>query len=276
MTTAFAPAGHWNMSMFQRLLVGIAVLDTSIQVDTYLMYRDEASQLGAIGGLNLSIATLCLVVLYAMWLMEAGIAAGYARYQRLYINLPLTAYLGIAALSAVAANDKLLSLNSLVLLAQSYLLFTYIANWAATREDVVYIVGLFAAALAIQGVVMIGLRVIGHSVSLGPIAATIGDDMRTAGTIGSPVTGGSFLALMYRADVVAPGDPRAAELQTARDDGALSRRHRAVAHADARFMDRSRILCVRVFCVGVAARLGIVEVADVMPVRGHRIRGYFP
>ena len=136
MTTALAPVGHWNMTMFQRLLVGIAVLDTSIQFDTYLMFREEASQLGAIGGINVSIATLCLIALYAMWLMEAGIAAGYAKYQKLYINLPLTVYIGVATLSVVVANDKLLSLNSLVLLAQSYLLYTYIANWAATRDDV--------------------------------------------------------------------------------------------------------------------------------------------
>jgi O-antigen ligase len=38
--------------------------------------------------------------------------------------------------------------------------------------------------------------VVGHNISVGPVAATM-DDGRVAGTIGSPVTGGSFLALMF-------------------------------------------------------------------------------
>ena len=194
--TALAPAAHWNLNAFQRLLVGVAVLDTSIQVDTYLFYQEKWAEFGAIGGINVSLATICLVVLYAMWLVEAGAAATYLRRSSLYINLPLTLYVGIVTLSWIVARDKLLALNSIVLLGQSYLLFTYIANRIRTRDDVVYIVTLFAVALAIQGLAMIGLRVIGRNVSLGPITGMIGDDMRVGGTIGSPVTGGSFLALM--------------------------------------------------------------------------------
>ena len=194
--TALAPAAHWSLNAFQRLLVGVAVLDTSIQVDTYLFYQEQWAEFGAIGGINVSLATICLVALYAIWLVEAGATATFARRSSLYFNLPLTLYVAVATVSWIVAEEKLLALNSIVLLGQSYLLFTYIANKVQSRDDVVYIASLFAVSLAIQGLAMIGLRVIGHSVSLGPIAGMIGDEMRVGGTIGSPVTGGSFLALM--------------------------------------------------------------------------------
>jgi len=193
---AFAPTVHWNMNLIQRLLLGVAVLDTSIQVDSYLLYQDQWAEFGAIGGINVSIATFCLVGLYGLWLMEAGIEAAYAERRALYVNIPLTAYVGVAVLSFFVAREKLLAVNSIVLLVQSYLLYTYVANRVKTRSEVVYIVSLFAVALALQGLAMIGVRAIGHSVSMGPVSSVIGEDMRVGGTIGSPVTGGSFLALM--------------------------------------------------------------------------------
>lgn len=192
---AVLPAIRWNLNWFERLLVGIAVLDISIQVDTYLCYQDEWADFGAIGGVNISLATISLVALYAMWLVEAAVRTGYGKRGTFYWNVPLTLYMAVATVSLLAANNKLLALNSIALLGQSYLLFVYVTNRVTTRNDVVYIVCLFAVALAIQGLAMIGLRVIGHNVSLGPVSGTI-DDTRVAGTIGSPVTGGSFLALM--------------------------------------------------------------------------------
>lgn len=193
--TALLPAVRWNLNWFERLLVAIAVLDISIQVDTYLFYQDQWAAFGAIGGINISLATISLGALYTLWLVESAVGTAYGKRGSLYFNLPLTLYMGVATISLLAAGNKLLAFNSLALLGQSYLLFAYVTNRITTRDNVVYIVCLFAVALAIQGLAMIGLRVIGHNVSLGPVSGTI-DDMRVAGTIGSPVTGGSFLALM--------------------------------------------------------------------------------
>jgi O-antigen ligase len=196
MSTAFAPAVCWNMNVLQRLLLGVAVLDSSIQVDAYLFYQEEWAKFGAIGGINVSIATFCLIGMYVLWLIEAGVEAGYSKRRAFYLNVPLTAYLCVATLSWFVAREKLLAVNSVVLLVQSFLLYTYVANRVKTRPEVVYVISLFAIALALQGLAMIGVRAIGHTVSVGPVSAVIGDDMRVGGTIGSPVTGGSFLALM--------------------------------------------------------------------------------
>jgi O-antigen ligase len=195
LTVGLSPARAWNLSGFQRVLLGVTVLDTSIQVDTYLFYQENWATFGAIGGINISMATICLAALYGLWLMDSAVSLSTYERERMYLNWALTAYVCIAIFSWFVAEQKLLALNTITLLVQSYLLYTYVANCVKLRSEVIYVASLMAIALAIQGAVMIGLRVVGHNLSLGPVSATM-DDGRVAGTIGSPVTGGSFLALM--------------------------------------------------------------------------------
>lgn len=194
-TAAYAPAGYFNVYTLKWLLVGAAILDTSIQIDMYMFYQDQWADVGAIGGINLSVATLSVILLYFLWLVEVSVSCRPRK--PLYFNLPLTLYLAVATGSWFVANEKLLAVNTLALLLQGYLLYTYLANWVETREQLLYIVVLFAVATAIQGLAMIAARVVGHDIVIGPITAMMSDEGRVGGTIGSPVTGGSFLALMF-------------------------------------------------------------------------------
>lgn len=194
-TAACAPAGYFNLFTVQWLLVGAAILDTSIQVDTYMFYQDKWADVGAIGGINLSVGSLSVLALYFLWLVEASVSL--RPKHSTYFNLPLSLYMIIAAASWFVADEKLLAVNTLALLLHGYLLYTYLANKIQTREQLLYIVCLFAAATAIQGLAMIAVRIVGHDIVLGPVTAMVSDEGRMGGTIGSPVTGGSFLALMY-------------------------------------------------------------------------------
>jgi hypothetical protein len=189
------PIEHRAMNAFERLVVSVMVLDISIQIDTYLFYRDSQADFGAIGGINVSLATICLVILYGMWFAELAVGSGTSVRERPYINVPLTVYLGIAALSCVAAQDKQLSLNSIALFIQAYLICTYVANRAVTKVDITFIVRMLLVALAVQGAIMLGLRFVGHEVQIGAIDASIFDDGRVGGTIGSPNTAGAYLEL---------------------------------------------------------------------------------
>jgi O-antigen ligase len=94
------------------------------------------------------------------------------------------------------AQDRSLSLNTLAIFIQAYLICTYIANNANTKSDVTFIVRMLVVSLAIQGAIMVGLRVIGHEVHVSVVEATIFPDGRVGGTIGSPNTAGSYLELM--------------------------------------------------------------------------------
>lgn len=194
-TAAYAPAGYFNLYTLKWLLVGVAILDTSIQVDMYLFYQDQWADVGAIGGVNLSTATLSVILLYFLWLVEVSVS--HRPRKPLYFNPPLTLYMAVAAGSWFVANEKLLAVNTLALLLHGYLLYMYLANRVESRGQLLYVVGLFAVAMAIQGIAMIAVRIVGHDIVIGPVTAMVSDEGRMGGTIGSPVTGGSFLALMF-------------------------------------------------------------------------------
>jgi O-antigen ligase len=130
-----------------------------------------------------------------MWLVRYAVAAGYPGAARLHVDYAPTAYLCLAILSLCVAHDVSLALNSVVLLIQAYLIYVYVANRVRSAGDVVFVVGVLMAALAMQGAIMIGLYAAGREIHVGPIAGMISEDFRVGGTIGSPVTGASYLAL---------------------------------------------------------------------------------
>ena len=98
------------------LLVG-AIVDIALQVDKNFLFHEEEASFGSIGGLNVSLTTICLIALYAIWLMEA--AQSKARPKTLpMLGLPAVLYLLAIGLSMFAAQNRLLSLFELNLLIQ--------------------------------------------------------------------------------------------------------------------------------------------------------------
>jgi putative inorganic carbon (hco3(-)) transporter len=183
------------MNKLERLLLGLVVLEIPIQVDTYLFFQERWADFGAIGGINLSISTICIAALYVMWLAKYAVAAGYSGGGQLNIDYAPTAYLCLAIVSLCVAHNVPLALNSVVLLIHAYLIYVYVSNRVQSRGDVVFVVSMLLVALAMQGAIMVGLYVAGREIHLGPITGMISEDFRVGGTIGSPVTGASYLAL---------------------------------------------------------------------------------
>ncbi len=149
-------------SLFQRIVLAIAILEIPLQIDRYFLYHEEDAQFGALGGLNVSLLTIGLVLLYGMWLVEAALCPKTERERKRTIwGLPLLAYIAIAALSAVAAQKWMLTFFEVAMLVQAYLLFFYIANRMQTRGDSVFIVCLLAVSLLLQGFIVTGTCLIG-------------------------------------------------------------------------------------------------------------------
>jgi O-antigen ligase len=184
------------MSTWQRIFLGVIIFEIAFQIDTYSVFQDRWADVGAIGGYNLSLSTVCLGVLYASWLIRSAALAGYPSRRGLYVNFPLTLYVAIMGASTAIAQDRLLASYGVFLIIQAYLIYLYVSNHVQIRDDVTYIVALLAVVLSLQAAVMIGLRVLGHDVSIGPIVGRIESDTRVSGTIGSPVTAGCYLALL--------------------------------------------------------------------------------
>lgn len=180
----------------QKLLLAVILLDIPFQLDIHLAYRDEVAELGALGGWNISVTTLSLLVLYALWLGELLARVKPRSRSLLRTSLPLVLYLAFVALSVVAAHDVILSAFEIFLLLQMFLLYVYIAGTVRTRQDVLFIVIMLFIGLVLESLVMVALRFVGHSFSVAGMLARIDPDNRVGGTVGSPINAAAYLCLL--------------------------------------------------------------------------------
>lgn len=189
----------------RRLLLVAIIFDLALQWDVNFYYRTAAADLGAFGGLSLSVTTFALVGLYALWLVDRGAMRGQALRLRFRPARPLIAYVAATALSILVARDKGLSLFEIVLLVQMLLLFVYIASAARTREDISFILGALLVSLAFESLVVIGLYFGGDRFAIAGISARVDqplsiapaqEQLRTGGTLGAPNTAGAYFSLL--------------------------------------------------------------------------------
>jgi O-antigen ligase len=186
----------------RRLLLVAVVLDTSLQVDVSLFYRESAAALGALGGLNLSLTTFALALLYGLWILQALGTPREAPRPALAGTAAVGVYLALTTLSALAAPERMLAGFELVLVVQSVLLFVYLVSTLRERSDVVLIVATLLVSLALQGVVSVATAIGQQTVSVMGVSNRVaepfrsGDLWRAGGTIGSPNAAAGFFALL--------------------------------------------------------------------------------
>ena len=65
-----------------------------------------------------------------------------------------------------------------------------------TKEDVLFIITVLLTGLAIQSVIIIGLRFIGETVKVAGITALVDPTGRIGGTVGGPNSAGSYLSFL--------------------------------------------------------------------------------
>jgi len=180
----------------RKLLLAIIILDIPFRLDIHLGYRTELTELGALGGWVISVTTVCLAVLYALWLGELLARVKPRSGPLLRTSLPPASYLVFVALSLVVARDVTLSMFEVFLLLQMFLLYVYVAGTVQTRQDVLFIVTILFIGLVLESLVMIGLRYVGHSFSIAGMFARIDPGKRVGGTVGSPINAASYLSLL--------------------------------------------------------------------------------
>lgn len=195
-----APAVQ-RLSMFERGCLGLAVIEIPLQLDKYFLYRIQDAEQGAVAGLNLSIATLCIGVLYVCWLAET--ATHRIRSNRAFVfGIPMLAYMAFMGLSIFSAQIPILSVFDLALVLQAYALFFYIANRVRSKADIVFCVAVLGIMMLVQsfiifGLVALGDAALGREYSLGPLLLSVWPDGRPAGSMHSPVLAGAVLAIAW-------------------------------------------------------------------------------
>lgn len=182
----------------RKLLLTLILFDIPFQLDIHLGYRTDIPEYGAIGGWNLSITSIALIVLYVLWFLE-----NYASYPTTRSKaslgkslIPLSVYLGFCLLSIVAAKDMQLAAFENFMLLQQLLLFIYIVGTVKTREEVKYILLILFVGLILEGTIVIMLRGIGHTIKIAGMKARVDKGMRIGGTVGGPNTAGGYFSLL--------------------------------------------------------------------------------
>lgn len=184
------------LGWLERLLLVAILVDITIPVDSFLGYREQAASYGAIGGWNISVTTLGMAGLALIW--SARLLARLGRPLRLlpeFSAYPLL-YLAAVLLSLPSARDLELALFEVFLLLQALLIYLYVINHTDDGAGLRRIVMVLVASLAVEGVIMVGLRLLGSSVTIAGVDGRLDPDGRVGGTIGSPNGAASYLTLL--------------------------------------------------------------------------------
>lgn len=186
---------------FEKGILAVGILEIPLQIDKYFMFHEPDAALGAVGGINISMTTVALLMLYPLWLLQI-VDQPLRTIRTRVVGLPLLFYIGTVVLSVFAAEVTMLAVFDVVLLTQAYLLFFYIANRIRTRKDLEFLLGVFMISILIQGMLLIGLTAMGESmwgnrIDIGPLALGVWEEGRPAGSMHSPVLAGSFLATFW-------------------------------------------------------------------------------
>jgi O-antigen ligase len=179
----------------RRLLLAIIMIEIPFQVDANLYYSDDVAAQGAIAGINISLTTICLALLYAMSLSSMVVRSPFGSSSMLRPSRPLVFYFAVLLLSVLVAANATLAFYEIFLLFQSFLLFLYIIHWVRTQEDVLFIVSMLLVGLLLQSVVMVAVGLVKHDIGFGNVIARI-DRTRVEGTLGSPINAAAYLSLL--------------------------------------------------------------------------------
>jgi len=167
-----------------------------------LFLRQDAADLGSLGGLQISLTNIALTGLYVAWLVRSIVQSGSFAPQRLKLNrvaLPAVLFLLFCAVSLVVAGDTTLGVFGFVSVIERFLLFLYIATAITSDEDVLFIFRILLIGLVIQSSLMLAQAggLVGDIDFYGIKARTeFAGASRISGTIGAPNMAAAYLAMM--------------------------------------------------------------------------------
>jgi putative inorganic carbon (hco3(-)) transporter len=180
----------------KRVLLAAAILGIPFQSDKNYFYDFAASAHGAIGGISLSVTTIALFGLYALWVAELLLSSSQTHRPRFRWALPAFAYIAVMGISSVVAANSALVLNELALVGQTILLFIYVSSTVRSLEQIRFVIRLLLLALTVQASLLAVQYFTGASIQFAGLRSSerIQETTRVAGTLGSPNSAGGFLA----------------------------------------------------------------------------------
>ena len=191
-----------GLRWYEKVLLGIVIFELPLQIDTFLMYREQNGELGAIGGVSVSVGLIAMIPIYVLWLIQKFDVASKPIKNKVY-GWPMLAYMAAGVVAILAADVKALAVFDLIITFQAYLLFFYIANRVRTTSDVNFMLLMLCSTVIFQSLLIFVTNAFadqlytGERVKFGPISVEIGEDGRPGGSLHSPTLAGSYLALLW-------------------------------------------------------------------------------
>jgi len=190
-----------RLSGLERMVLAVGIWEIPLQLDKYFFFRVDDSELGAVAGLNVSLTTVALIVLYVLWWLDSLVRRPVARASIIW-GWPMLAYVAFVTLSLLSAEVISLAFFDLMIVVQAYVLFFYLANRLRQRSDILFCAGVLVAMLLTQCGIVFGLASLGQSghgqrYEYGPLAMVVWEDGRVAGTLISAVVCGAVLAFWW-------------------------------------------------------------------------------
>ncbi len=200
---ALLPAVGIIVGDIRRLFMVALVFDVPFSIGHHFGYNLDAASLGSLGGLDISITTLAIPALYAIWAGTSLARHGNGTRPWLRPAIPLVIYVAFATLSIRQASMPSLSIFEIFMLIQSVMIFIYIASTVRSREDVVFMLVIISSAVLFESLLMILTFVTKHDFSFAGIStrldaatAQANDVSRVGGTVGGPNAAAAFLDLL--------------------------------------------------------------------------------
>lgn len=184
-----------DVSTIKRLVFAAILLEIPIQVDVYVGHDPVQASAAAISGFNMSVTTVALVLLYAIWALEVWADREEGPRPILRRSLPILVYTALVVFSLRVAADASLALYEINILIQALLVLVYAAHAVRSKRDLLFALVMLYGGVLFQVAISGLLYFQGSPVDFAVISTReVGG--RIAGTIGHPNSLGAYLSLV--------------------------------------------------------------------------------
>lgn len=181
----------------RKLLLAIILFEMTFIIDINLFYDPVlAEQRVSFAGLNISLTTILLGILYGIWILEKASGIQKERLVNFRLMIPGLLYVLFVGLSIIVAQNRILASYHFFVLVQAFLLFFYLVHHIQSEQDMRIIMMILIVALFLESVIIIFIGAVGQSFSLGPVSAGLESPLRVSGTLGHPNGAASHLTLL--------------------------------------------------------------------------------
>lgn len=186
----------------RRALLAIAVINISFQVEKHFFLREDAANLGSLGGLQVSLTNIALTLLCVAWVIGAITSPPTllpTQRTKTFVLIPASLLLMFYVISLFVAGDVRLALFQVCSVGVFFCLFLYVAETVNTRGDVLFVVRALLVGSIIQSCLMFAqARGLVGEIQFYFIRTQAGTfrDGRVIGTLGSPNMAAAYLAMM--------------------------------------------------------------------------------